>query len=533
MLSGVAQLEIRRRGFFAFAMARPAVVLALIIAAGITLRLLFAPSLSGNDDISLAQSALALLDHGIHVPTYHYYARFGLTIPLAFLFWVAGVGIPQLDFLPIVASIAGMMLAWRLGCLLFDSAVGIAAAAALALFPMDIEYASLFFPDSTQGALLAAAVLCALLARSRGASWAVLAGALWAWAYYVKVDAIFLAPVLLLATVLGYVRVQHLVIMGLFALVLVSIEFVAYGLLAGRPFLHMALEHAAANEILAAGHDYRNILTYPRAMFIVPYEAGLHYYAMVAALLLAAATRSRPAALLAGWVLIWLTWLMFGMDPIDGTFRLKPQLPRYLMSFAIPTAVLVGWFGVWLWRRSRVLGAGLMAGIIALAALFAPLNQLSFEPGYATRVALAHAIRERWLPLYPDAQSLHIIRFLLHNDDALTSEVHVVQHHDFLAGVTRFEPISSAPAYLLINQDYARILAQRSLVRPIDPASFGLRPTKVMQVDNPLPAVDYAVLRLMASAARMLPATVRDHIRQTAAEVMRPADAEVYRLDPP
>lgn len=512
---------------------RTAWLLLAIVLAGLALRVAFAPELAGSDDISLANSAPDVLDKGIRVPPWpwHYYARFGLTIPLAAVFRVAGVGVPQLDVVPMLVSAAGMVLAWRLGRLLFDDAVGLAAAAALALFPMDIEFATILCVDTAQDALLAAAALCALLARQRGAAWAVLSGAFWAWAYYVKVDAAFLALVLLLATAMGYVRVQHLIIAGLVALALVGVELVTYGVLTGHPFLHLELEHAAANEALAPGHDYRNWFTYPRAMFVVPYETGLHFYVLVATLLLAAVTRSRPALLLAGWVAIWMAWLTFGLDPLGGALRLKPQLPRYLMSFSAPMSILVGWFGMSLWRRSRLLGAGLAVAGVALAALLTPLNQLNFEGGFATRAALAKAVRERWLPLYPDEQSVGMVDFLVHGT-ALASQVHLAQHHDYLAGVTRFDPIPDHRAYLLINQDFARREAQISMVQPMDPARFGMQATKVAQVDNPLPAIDYAVMRLLARAADVLPAPLRDHIRRTTVEVLRPDDAEVYRLDP-
>ncbi len=202
------------------------------------------------------------------------------------------------------------------------------------------------------------------------------------------------------------------------------------------------------------------------------------------------------------------------------------------MSFAIPMTILVGWFGVWLWRRSYLLGAGLAVVGVALAVLLAPLNQLSFEPGYATRVALAQAIRERWMPLYPDQQSMNIVRFLVHGTP-WASQVHLVQHHDFQTGVTRFDPIPGPRAFLLINQDFARIEGQRSMVRPMDPAGFGMQPTKIMQADNPMPAIDYTVMGWLARAAGVLPTSLRDHIRHTTSEVLRPDDAEVYRLDAP
>lgn len=504
--------------------------LLLIVLIGFAIRMIFASGLSGDDDITVANSAIKLLEEGMQVPSGHYFARFGLTIPLAAVFGVAGVGVIQLDILPMVASLMGIMLAWRLGTLLFEPAVGLAAAAALALFPMDVEFASLFFPDVIQGTLMSAALLCALLAKTRGTIWAALAGIFWAWAYYVKVDAGFFVLVLALAAALRFISFRHLVVMGLVALALVGIELASYGFATGHPLLRLNLEHVAANEALAPGHDYRNLLTYPRSMFLVPYESGMHYYVLLAALILFLIRRERPAGLLVGWVLIWLAWLTFGADPFGEALKSKPQLPRYLLSLEMPVTILAGWFAVWLWRRSRPLGVLMGLGAVALVGFFAPINRLAFEPGNATRAGLALASRNGWFPLYSDSQSENILRFLTRGHPE-QNQLRTVQSHDYRTGKTVFHPVTGVPAFLLVNQDFARRLSERSMVRPIDPASFGLRVTKVGQIDNPLPAADYAAMRLLSRFAAVLPGSLRDHIRHSTADIVRPADVIIYRLD--
>lgn len=503
----------------------------MIVLLAALVRLVFLNSLSGNDDLSVAGCALDLLERGFHLTDSAYCLRYGITLPLAAVFGVAGTGAAQISVVPALASLTGIFLAWRLGRLLFDRWVGLAAAAALAVFPLDIEFAGLAFPDVLQGTLMSGAVLCALLARSRGDLWAVAAGALWAWAYYVKLDAFFLGFVLLLAALLGFITFRHLVITGAVSLLLVGVELATYAMLLGRPLLNLELNSAVSNEVLAPGFDYRSFFIYPKAMFLTPYGTGLHFFVLLGALFVAAWKRSRPALFLAGWVLIWMVWLMFGVNPLGG-FTGKAQLSRYLLSFAVPLSVLCGWVLVLLWRRSRLLGAGLAGASLALMVLFGAFNQLSYESAKATRVALETAVRNGWFPLYPDSHSMGIVKFLLHGRPG-AADIHRVQTHDYLRGETTFYPIQGPQAYLLINEARSRDQQRSKSVRPIDPASFGLKPTEVLSVDNPMSDYNYAALRLLVGAASLLPDRLAKGINATAIETLRPADARIWRLDTP
>ena len=91
-----------------------------VLLLALALRLFFAAGISGNDDLSVANGAIGILEHGIGLPGGHYGARFGLTLPLALIFRVAGVGVGSLILLPMLASLLGVWLAWWLGSRLFD-----------------------------------------------------------------------------------------------------------------------------------------------------------------------------------------------------------------------------------------------------------------------------------------------------------------------------------------------------------------------------------------------------------------------------
>lgn len=513
---------------------RPDVGFLAILVGGALIRMIFAPGIAGDDDMSLAYNALGLLHGGWQVPTSNYSADYGMIVPLAVVFRIFGVGIYQLSAYPFLLSLAGLYIVYRIGTLLFDAPTGLLAAFILAVFPMSVEFSTLSFPDQPQGVVLGAAFLCALNG-SRSARhdllWATAAGFCWAYAYYIKIDAFFMAFVFLLALGLGFIRWRQLIVIGMVTGALVGVELLVFARLTGNPFLHAALERQAANEVLSPTMNYRNLLTYPKAMFITPYEAGLHFFLLLGALVYATIKRGRSTIMLAGWVMIFMIWLMFGVDPFGAAVRLKPQVPRYLLDFCVPMSVLIGWFLCSLYRRGMRGAAWTLVSMTTIIALtFMQFNRLNYEASTATIVATKAALKRNWFPLYTDQQSFGIVEFILW-DYPQRREVHQAQFHNFLTGVTVFPSIPESRAYLLINQDYARDLKRRNLVTSISPGQFGMVARLVMSVDNPLPASSYLILRGMAGIARLahIP-SISAKVEDTARAVLRPGDAQIFAL---
>lgn len=506
--------------------------LAAILTGAVLLRLFFGAGMSGNDDLSVANIALSLLERGPEIPRMHYEARLGLTYPLAAIFLVFGNGVWQLILLPMVMSLIGIWLAFWIGRFLFNAPTGLVAAATLALYPMDARFAALYFPDIFQGVAMAGAFALALAARrsSRGNALAALAGIAWAYAYYVKVDSFFFGFVVLYAAMAGFIAWRHLAIIFVVTGALVGIELVTYGILLGRPFYHPELDKIATNEVGA--EHYQNLSAIPKAMFITVYSTGLSFYLLVFAMLVSILRRNRAALLLSIYVMVFFLWIYLGVDPFGSKIVGKPQLVRYLQVFAVPMSVLIGWALELAHRqlsRRGTIAFGLGAGIVAM--MFMAFDGISYQAARATRDALARIQRDNMFPLHSDLQSGAIIVFLLHGT-ARAHDYREIQFYDFLTGKASFGTIDGDRAYLLINREYTERLAAGSLVPPLTPDRFGMRVTRVFTIDHPLPAVDYAVMRGLAWIAQFLPITsIRDQIQRTAADSLRPATVTVYRLD--
>ncbi len=508
------------------------VLLAAILACAFLLRLVFGAGMSGNDDLTLGNIALSLLDHGPEIPKMHYEARLGLTYPLAAVFWLLGHGVWQLILLPMIMSLVGIYLAFWIGRDLFDAETGLVAAAALAFYPMDARFAALFFPDIFSGVAMAGAFALLLAARhsERGNLLAVIAGMAWAYAYYVKIDAFFLCFVILYASLTGFVAWRHLAIMFFITGILVSIELLTYGLLLGRPFYHAELDKIATNEVGA--EKYMNMLVIPKAMFITIYSTGLNFYLLVFSLAAASLRRNRAALLLAAYVLIFFIWIYLGVDPFGTKINGKPQLVRYLQVFAVPMAVLIAWGLMLIYRRFSKLGAVIVGmGAATIAVAFMAFDGISYQAARATRDALTRIERDNLFPLHSDFQSSGIIMFLL-RDTPHQEDYTEIQSYDFLTGKGEFKTIDKDRAYLLINREYTERLEAGSRVPPLVPDRFGMRVTPVFTIDHPLPAFDYTVMRGLAWLAQFLPiASIREQIQHTATQNLRAATVTVYRLD--
>ncbi len=145
----------------------PAALLALILPLGLALRLapwgqnrfLEDEALYGYWGLQIATGADPMLDaEPVDKPPLHPYA-------LALGFLILGPGETAARLPSLLASVAGIALAYALGRALYaDAWVGLLAALLLALSPFDLLFASTAFTDS----LMTAWVLAALLAAARG-----------------------------------------------------------------------------------------------------------------------------------------------------------------------------------------------------------------------------------------------------------------------------------------------------------------------------------------------------------------------------
>src|SRR6185503_3659841 len=147
---------------------KPTLVLGLIVIAAAILRLVFFSGLVLYDDASYVKRAYELSTGLMRPPTTQFEARIGLVGPTALLYRAFGVGPRTTVAFPLACSLLSVLAAAFFGARLFGVRTGLLASLLLAIFPMDVIFASELFATTPSTLLVGSGLGLFLLAeRSR------------------------------------------------------------------------------------------------------------------------------------------------------------------------------------------------------------------------------------------------------------------------------------------------------------------------------------------------------------------------------
>ncbi len=509
--------------------------LPIVMALALAIRLIYFGGIDGADDMSTAAYALNMARGIFDLPVSHYGLRLGLTVPLGGIFAVFGVGEWQLALLPLLYSLLGIFLAYDIARRLGDDTAGLLAALVLALFPLDVLAATVYFPDVPLGVSLALAFSLGLraVASNRPYAWAVAAGLVWGFGYMVKIEAVFMGVVFLALAAQHRDRWRQVaLIIVVFGAVVLG-ESLVYLALTGR-FPYRLLVIGSTTGVMSKEYSAAQLWIFPKTWFVTFYDFGLHYYFLFAAWLWALATRQRALYPVLVWVAVYLLWLQFGGNPFSASYSVKSHLARYSSYVSVPMAVLIAHLLTrsWIGRRKTAFAAAV--GAMALAGLFfINFTSLNNERQVATKEALAYALRTDAFPLYMDQGSYDLASFLLAGR-AEKDRIFSIQKHNFQTGKTELLDLDRLQGYLLLNKGFMRYRARRYFMDAVNEDSLKGRYEMVYSVNNPMGRLAYLQTRMMAFAASFLPSRfLREKIAGTARELLEGEDAVIFRLTSP
>lgn len=263
-------------------------------------------------------------------------SRIVLLWPVAALFRIFDAGDVVATIWPFAGSLLAVLAAYLVGREIGGVRVGLVAASAIALAPLEALAGTHLRPDAIMPGLLALAVWCALRAPARGWRWAAGAGLLLGLAWSVRESALILVPVLLLA---GWGAGRRALAAGAAGAVSVPVgAAVVYAIGAGeplRPIVAAGTEGEWRNPVEAFSVDGSYVAAMARVAFdphAVLFLAGPVLLIALVALLY---RRERRAAFPA----LWLAWT--GLYLEFGTLVNLAKPLRYLTLCAVPAAVLV------------------------------------------------------------------------------------------------------------------------------------------------------------------------------------------------
>jgi 4-amino-4-deoxy-L-arabinose transferase-like glycosyltransferase len=350
--------------------------LALIVLLALGIRLLLFGGLLGWDDVQYAEEARAVREGGW--PLSMFGLRLGLVLPLAATQAIVGPGEHAAALVPLGYAVAEIVLACMIGALLGGPALGLGAAALLAVLPLHVVAATDLHADLPAAVFMAATMYAVLRAEReplRWRAWSTVAGLTFGAAFLSKEAALALAAVLVLRVVIGQGARRTLGAMAPGFAALVGLEALALWWATGNP-LHrfsagLARPHAEHMLRMAPSLDW--MASYG-AMLLHPASPYLGYFAAIvylagAGVLWGIRRGDRATREALGWWAPLLIVLNFAPLAPDFSRPLFVHFPRTLHPLLVPLAVgAAAWLVAGL-RRRRAARALVVGGVAALAAL--------------------------------------------------------------------------------------------------------------------------------------------------------------------
>jgi len=396
----------RDAGMFAVSDASATRMALVAVALAVALRILFASGFVDQDDRAYIERAYHLSIGDPAPRGGHQGARLGIAVPTALSFAVFGVGRWQASLFFLLCSVAGVGVAYWGGRMLFDARTGVVAAFLLAVFPLDVIYATIVSPTAPTGLFAGLAVLLFLRGESGGGLYESAAAgvALGVACVFGEIPLFAFLVYPFYALAIGGVHRRHVAVGAGFAAVLFC-EAAATGWWVGDPLTRLR-SLAGASTVRSVNADVAEAgwtldwLSAPLLRACTEQELGLFF---VLGLPLAAwrCVRSKSASerTLALWIVVLFLWISYGsVSPL--TYAPLARLPRYLSIVQIPLVLILA---LWL-RRLSARHAAIVAGFVFVSSVSCVLADGSRSRSYPYESLQAFVAAERPVRIVVDQQ---------------------------------------------------------------------------------------------------------------------------------
>jgi hypothetical protein len=355
----------------------PEFILLVILAFAICIRgLLFTGVGEMPDFFSHVEPAYKIIQGTFEVSHSYQRLRFGLILPTALFYWIWEVNEFSSALYPFLCSLGSIVLIFYLGKLLFDDvASGLVCAALLAVFPMEVFYASQAMTEVPLSFLMALSVYLFLkgerISNKQYARWYYIgSGIIAGLAYMTKIFAVFLALFLLcyilykrkLATAYFWMTLG-------FCCVLLS-EIAFYYLQTGNPLYRIAtitLSLGSGVEPNPGGIYSSRFFLYPYYWFVSLHHFGFFYYCIIFAFLYSLWNKVKETYIPMLWAGSLFLYLQFGLEGRHLTPIHKEA--RFLSIITIPCLLVLGYVLTKISKRRKRLILWIAISFLCLTSL--------------------------------------------------------------------------------------------------------------------------------------------------------------------
>ena len=326
--------------------------LGLILIFALLLRLVFFSGADHSDSLLYYTYSHQVADGTFKPTDNHFSSRIGLIYPQGIIYRIFGVNEFSSNVLSLIISLAGIILIFCFGKMLFSEKAGLVAAFLLSFFPLDVIFSTRLLPDFPAAFFMALAVFLFLKAEKSDSNVSYfVAGLSWGIAYLIKEISILMALFFLVYAIYRKKLRTKYILVGIgFALLILIELWNAYSLTGNAFYRHTQIE---SEEVAYLQETYSNYFT-PFGMlsrlllhwpFLMLHDAhyGLFFIFIFIALFYCIFKRKESSDILLIWIIALTAYLNFG----TLSFRQYIPIPitaKFLSIIMFPSILILAYF---------------------------------------------------------------------------------------------------------------------------------------------------------------------------------------------
>lgn len=355
-------------------------LLLVVVLLGIVLRVALFSGYQDGDDSAYIAKAFAYSEGDWLPPYSHWGSRMFPVLLTTLSYSIFGVSEFSTVLFPFLFSVGGIVVGYLIGRHLFDVNVGLVAAFFIAIFPMEVLFASQLFPYSLLSFLCSLSLYLFLKGvKEDQAQLLFIAGIILGLAYLSRITALY--SLLFFGLYLVWQRnvfQKKWLLMALGLLAVFMLEALLGYLQSGDILqrLHVLMDRNAANVVVMNAPNSASAFSPDLHWFVEPIirpiteqETGLYFLVLwfvVTYQLIYG--RHRGVIILLLWVMPILLYISYGTtSPTD--YKALRRLPRYLSIIIIPSMVLISYQLVTLSSKKKAFSIALLLVMFSVLAL--------------------------------------------------------------------------------------------------------------------------------------------------------------------
>jgi 4-amino-4-deoxy-L-arabinose transferase-like glycosyltransferase len=404
----------------------PKIWLISILIFAMFLRLYFFIGLNWSDDPYYVDLANQIIHGTMYISSPHS-TRALIIYPLAMSFALFGISEFSAVLYPLICSLAGIVVIFYLGKKIVNEKIGLLSAFLLAVFPLDVNYATWIMGEAPLALFLSLSVLFFIKANENSKKskniFYILAGIFTGFGYLVKVSGAITLIFFSVYFIYQFLRTRKIqkwpifVLLGFLTVLTLEGTFYFYKT---HNFLqryysevyYFGEKQRLTNELVTDLNFYPNIMFNIRNIFSDYSYFGPFYLFVILSILYFLIKREKKSYLLIIWFLSLFLYMQYGTMSIKEYIPMH-RLDRHLIVLSTPAILIFSYFLMDICKYKNLKPIALFMAIFLVLMFLTHINNITYLQRGSTKDTklIFDFLKDKDIPIYSDGGTVGHLNF--------------------------------------------------------------------------------------------------------------------------